>query len=416
MPALFEKLRRLRTGWLLSGQLSGALVQMIFFLVLARTLGPAEMGKLGAALALVSALIPFSLWGAGNLLIRDLARDQAQVLPGFGRALTIWAMTSLALCLAATLLLKGLLGVPLLPAFLLAVAEIACSRLVDLVGQAFQGTGDLRRMALVQVVLGVAKLGAVTGFAHFHSQPTAMGYLPAYCGACAGAALVALAWFRKRFGQPVFTLRPGLRELREGLPFSVGLLFAGGYGQLDKVILARSVDPALVGDYAVTTRVLAAAFMPIAALLGSTYTHFFKAGRHGVAGTFTYLKQIRVLAAVTAMASLAMALTGAAVLPLLFGQPYAAAARMLLLLSPLVLLQAAHYFMADALTGAGFQGLRSLLQGGAAVFNLAVCFWWVPLWGVRGALAASLVTHLLLVLAVAGALTVLVRRGPGRTA
>lgn len=59
-------------------------------------------------------------------------------------------------------------------------------------------------------------------------------------------------------------------------------------------------------------------------------------------------------------------------------------------LSPLILFKSIHYFLADALTGAGFQGLRAAVQVGVAVMNVLLNLWLMPTYSWRGAAWASL--------------------------
>ena len=55
-----------------------------------------------------------------------------------------------------------------------------------------------------------------------------------------------------------------------------------------------------------------------------------------------------------------------------------------------------HYFAADTLTGAGFQGLRSAVQVMVAVFNVLINLWLIPLYSWKGAAWSSLASDGLL--------------------
>jgi len=62
----------------------------------------------------------------------------------------------------------------------------------------------------------------------------------------------------------------------------------------------------------------------------------------------------------------------------------------------LPLLKTMHYFVADSLTGAGYQGLRTAMQAGIAGLNVLVNFWIIPAYGWRGAAWSSLASDGLL--------------------
>jgi O-antigen/teichoic acid export membrane protein len=58
-----------------------------------------------------------------------------------------------------------------------------------------------------------------------------------------------------------------------------------------------------------------------------------------------------------------------------------------------------HYFLADSLTGAGYQRIRTIAQIGVALFNVGLNLWLIPAYSWRGAAWASLASDAALVLA-----------------
>jgi O-antigen/teichoic acid export membrane protein len=69
-----------------------------------------------------------------------------------------------------------------------------------------------------------------------------------------------------------------------------------------------------------------------------------------------------------------------------------------------------HYFLSDALTGAGYQAVRTSIQAGVAVFNVAINFWLIPAYSWSGAAWASIASDTLLASAIGAAAFVLLRR------
>ena len=65
-------------------------------------------------------------------------------------------------------------------------------------------------------------------------------------------------------------------------------------------------------------------------------------------------------------------------------------------LSLIPFFRSVHYFAADALTGAGHQGLRSAVQVFVALFNVLLNFWLIPAYSWRGAAWSSLASDGLL--------------------
>lgn len=65
---------------------------------------------------------------------------------------------------------------------------------------------------------------------------------------------------------------------------------------------------------------------------------------------------------------------------------------------PTSFLRAMHLFVADALTGAGFQGLRSAVQVFVVLFNVLMNFLLIPSYTWRGAAWASIASDALLLI------------------
>ena len=69
-----------------------------------------------------------------------------------------------------------------------------------------------------------------------------------------------------------------------------------------------------------------------------------------------------------------------------------------------------HYFLADTLTGAGFQAVRTCIQAGVGAFNILLNLWLIPAYSWRGAAWSSIASDALLVCGVATAVFLLSRQ------
>jgi O-antigen/teichoic acid export membrane protein len=103
-------------------------------------------------------------------------------------------------------------------------------------------------------------------------------------------------------------------------------------------------------------------------------------------------------------------MAGAGVVPLILGKQYRLTSEALRWLAVLPILKAVHFFLADALTGAGYQALRTSIITGVAVFNVCINLWIIPAYSWRGAAWSSIASDLLLLGALATAVYVLKRR------
>ena len=78
-------------------------------------------------------------------------------------------------------------------------------------------------------------------------------------------------------------------------------------------------------------------------------------------------------------------------LPHILGAEYVEAVSALRWLAPLPCIAAFQFLAADTLTGAGFQKTRSIIQVGAALLNISLNIWLIPLYSWQGAAWATLI-------------------------
>jgi O-antigen/teichoic acid export membrane protein len=155
-------------------------------------------------------------------------------------------------------------------------------------------------------------------------------------------------------------------------------------------MLARLGSLEGAGIYAAAYRVIDMAFIPMRALLTASYARFFRAGELGLAGSVALARRLLPTSLCLASASAVVLVLGADVVALLLGPEFRASVDVLRMLAVIPVLRAVHYLAADALTGAGLQGVRTTAQIGIAVANVGLNLLLIPTLGVHGAVAASI--------------------------
>ena len=394
---------------MMAGSAVRMLLQAVYFILIARSLGPGQYGIFVGAISLIAVLAPFSTWGTGNLLIRNVARRKDSFGDSWGTALFVT-------CVSGSLLLVVVIAVshfifshraPLTLILLTGLSDLVLASIVGLASQAYQAFEMLGRTAGVAIVLaGCRAIGAllmVFSISHPNAESWAVLYL---ISTCISAGYV---WFTvcRRLGYPKFSRIISIADVRQGFYFSVGLSSQSVYNNIDKTMLVRLATADAAGIYATAYRIIDLSFQPIAALLYSTYARFFQHGLEGIHGTAKYAKRLLPFAmGYGILAGIALFLS-APLLPLVLGRAYVGADDVLRWLSPLIMFRAAHYLLSDALTGANFQGLRSIIQVGIAVFNIALDFWLIPAYSWRGAAWASLASDGLLAIVMYAAVVLL---------
>jgi O-antigen/teichoic acid export membrane protein len=364
-------LRRLRSSQLarntvamLAGSGTRLLIQAIYFILIARALGAGQYGAFVGVAALVTILSPYSAMGTGQIIIRNVARDRKTLRYSWGNALWMTAVSGLCLLGLVSLVARFVFGsrVSLWLVIEIGVSDLLFATVARLAGQAFQAVEQLHRTAQIQIVLAAVRGLAAVALILIVRHPTALIWAFFYCSSSLLAAIYAFMLACSELGYPKLLLRRVRSDLLEGVFFAISLSSASIYDNIDRTMLARLATFGSAGVYGAAYRVVDFSFQPVAALLASAYARFFQHGVQGILGTTRFAKRLLPYAAVYGALASALLFAGAPVLSFVLGRDFAESATALRWLSPIVLLRAVHYLLADSLTGAGLQGLRSAIQ------------------------------------------------------
>ena len=150
--------------WMLSGDGVRLLLQAVYFVVIGRALGVREFGAFVGAVSLVALVAPFSTWGTGFILLKEVARDRTAFSRCWGRPSATAVFGTMLVCLVL-LISRAAFGtsVPLRALLLIAVSDAIVVRVLDLATQAFTAVENLRKGAEIYVVLSAGRtLAAAT--------------------------------------------------------------------------------------------------------------------------------------------------------------------------------------------------------------------------------------------------------------
>ena len=400
------------TAWMILGQGLRLTIQALYFTEIARSLGTSNYGAFISVVALVGIFFPFGHLGSGNLLVQSVSRDKSVFPVYWGRAIVTTAASSGALLCVVLLLSRFALpaAIPLRLVGLVAASDLPGLCLLGLCAQCFQAFERLNWTATINVLISSARLAGALILIAFHPHPSALQWGYIYFGSTSVVALTAAILVWTMLGAPKFNWRRPVAELREGFYFSAGLSAQTIYNDIDKTMLARLGTLDAAGIYGAAYRIIDVSFAPISSLLWSAYPSFFRAGSGGVASSFRYAKPLLLRAVGYASCACLILLLSAGIVPYILGGEFARTTEAIRWLSLLPVLKAMHYFLSDSLTGAGYQGLRTGIQAGVALFNVLINLWIIPLYSWRGAAWSSIASDALLACSVGTAVFVLSRR------
>lgn len=401
------------TLWMLFAQGIGLVLQAGYFVVIARSLGVQEYGAFVGATSLVSILAPFATLGSGNLLIKNVSRNRAVFREYWGNSLLMTFVFGLVLTVIVLLIAPITLpkAIPLLLVFLVAVTDLIFYRILATAGQAFQAVLWLGKTAQLNILPNVTRLIAAFALASFFPNPNALNWAFLYLSSTATSASVGVILVHRHLGTPKLAVSRIKPEILEGFYFSVSLSAQTIYNDIDKTMLARLATLQATGIYAAAYRLIDVTFVPVRSLLAAAYAKFFQSGVTGIGGTIALSKRLLPIAGIYGAIAGIASFVFAPVVPYVLGHEYAGSVEALRWLAPLTFLKAMHYFAADTLTGAGFQGMRSFMQVIVAAFNILVNLWLIPAYSWRGAAWSSLASDAFLMLAL-GILVVFLAQQP----
>ena len=372
----------------MAGQIGRLVAQAVFMVVIARTLGVHRFGALVAIVALVSIASPFVSWGAGHILVRDVARDPQTLAGRFGSALRTIVTSGLVVIPLIVAIAAIVLDVPLLAVALIALGDAGFARVSELIAQAFQALDRLAESALVGTIPLATRAVAAVAFALAAPSRSLVAWSVYAIAAAAIAAALSYRYARARLGAPRFD---GTRsEFRLGAYFAVSACSSTVYADIDKTMLGSLATLDATGVYGAADRAINMTFSPVMALCTAAYARYFRAGSDGIASSLAFARRLVPITALYSAGVGVAILLAAPLAPIVLGSDYEQVVPALRWLAAVPLLRALYYLPADALTGAGRQGTRTLAQIAAAVLNIVLNLLLIPAHSWRGAAWSTL--------------------------
>ncbi|KAF1688290.1 lipopolysaccharide biosynthesis protein [Pseudoxanthomonas taiwanensis] len=381
------------TALVVAANASRLTAQALYFVALARSIGPHNFSYFSSAFALAVILAPFIGCGSGSLIIRNCSRNPSLLPSYYGNAITLTGITFVIAIPVYCLIINSSIGESGWPiALSVLLCELGITKIQEITAQAFQSQTKIVTIAWNTIITSAFRLIAgATGLAFANENISA--WLLLYISSAFIPCALITTLFLKRHGVKfsLFT-----REIGEGLKFSIGISSQGVYNDADKLIIPRYESAAIAGNYAAAYKVVDVAFSPIRALLTVTYPKFFVAGASGITSTLDLARRYLP-------ATLGLGLLGSAGLyicaglaTVILGEGYAETSLVLKALCVIPTLRALHFLLADALTGANYQGVRSFIQVSIAALNIGLNFILIPRMGWLGAAITSVVCDVLL--------------------
>ena len=380
------------------GQGAKLVTQAVYFVLIARSLGPASYGAFVAITALTGIVSPFCGLGSSNLFIKNLraGRRPARVCWGNGLVLTVASAIGLTFFITASNFVIGL-HAAYSTIFIVALCDLVFMSIANLAAFGFAADGDMKQTAFQSFVMSALRLAGIVVLVWQYHAVTLHQWVTAYVVTGILGAIYALWTASRRWGIPAWDPSAVREDTREGIFFSISTSAQSIYNDIDKTMLGRLSTMGAAGIYGAAYRFIDVSMTPVRSLISAAYPRFFTTGsEEGLRGTQKYALRL-ISKSVLYGVGIFLGLTVLSpVIPLLLGHKYDAVVPAVRWLAVIPLLRCIHSFLADALAGANMQARRTVIQIGVAVVNVLLNLWVLPRWSWRGAAWTSIASDALL--------------------
>jgi O-antigen/teichoic acid export membrane protein len=377
----------------MAGQVTSVFVQLLYFIVLARLMGITEYGKLAGAIALIAVASQYSSLGSGLVFLRHVSPD----LTRFPR---YWGYVILSTLCGGVVIVSAIVAAShwLLPSMapltilFLALGDSFFAQITNGASRVFQTFERMQFTALSTLITNFLRLLTASTLLFTVHHATVATWAIASSTVSLASSILAIIAVTKMFGSPRFSVSLMRTHVREGLLFSSTISTSSVYNDIDKVVLVHYGMNAANGIYTAAYKAIDTAFMVVRSIHSAAFPRFCREGAKGISHSRAFAQRILKKTSLLSLAMGAGLFLVAPVLPLVIGHSFASSVVVLRWLCLIPIFRACHLSAGDALAGAGFQRYRFSYELGAAIFNLGLNLWFIPLYSWKGAAVVSLLT------------------------
>jgi O-antigen/teichoic acid export membrane protein len=384
------------TGWLFGDRILRMIASVLVGAWVARHLGPEDYGTLNYAVAFVSLFSAFATLGLDSIVVRDLVLDPSQEGSLMGTSFVLRSVGGISVVLLATgaAILRRGLGQDALLVMLSALPLVLGG--MDAIDFWFQAHV---RSKYVVYARNLAFLGlTLTRVALIFSNAPLWAWA-AIGSAEALVATLGLAWYYRQQGGHMkawhFKAPLAWRILRDSWPFAASTVANYWLLRLDQVMIGNSLPREQLGYYSTAVRMNEMLFMLPGIIMGSLFPKMIEDFRVDSArARYNLVRSTRILAIVGAALVGCLWFVGGPTILLLFGQRYAGAIPMLMVLNLTlwVVFLSAFRPLYVRIHDLQVYNLVNIVVG--TLVNIGLNLIWIPRYGALGACWATLIAHI----------------------
>ncbi|MEM8830383.1 MAG: flippase [Cyanobacteria bacterium P01_G01_bin.19] len=386
------------TSWILIARLINVVIQAAYFIILARTLGAENYGSFVGISALASLLSPFVPLGSDDILVKRVSVDRAVFPTYWGNALLILLVNSTAISIFLLLISRFIFpeNIPLFSIGFILFGDLLCLNLQDTSNKAMRSVGLMQKAAQLIVLSTLGKLLAILGIITFlngadlSAEVNIETWSIFYFLSSFIISLFAILTINKMVGKPQLMLSRIKSDIRQGIYFSLGMSANNINNNIDKTMLVSMATLDATGVYGSAYRFINIGDVPMLSMFNATYPRFFQYGSEGWDKCLNFAKKLLPVVFGYGVIGFIGFQVFAPVVPKVLGAEYENVIPTLRWLAPLPLISGLQLLISNTLTGLGHQKARSIIQTISAGANVLLNLWLIPLYGLYGAIWATL--------------------------
>lgn len=368
--------------------------QALYFLLLARWVGPDQFGYFVGVWVLAGFLATFASLGYPVLVLKTTALEPEQAPDCLARGIRVVAFA--APLLAATFFGITMAYFPPPPSLLVpglfALSEIVMVPLLSLVAASHQGSEHLGRSYAILASLWVLRLFAL-GMLSIISVVNLTDVAVIHCMATLLAVIAWLVIDRRHIGRIGLTKLRYSPELATGSSFALSSAALIAYTELNQSLMLGITGAAAAALLAVAYKIVTLLSTPLSVLCQALAPRLLRSAQEGIGSLSATGRALVAPVALFASGCCLAIVLGASFISWMFGQEYSEAARIARGLSILPLFTALRLLSMYALVALDNQRSRVLAEvfclSGGLMLNMVL----ISRHGLAGAVAGSLIVE-----------------------
>lgn len=381
--------------WLIGGKIIQMILSLIVGVITARYLGPSNYGLVNYGTTYVSFFMSFCTLGINSVIIKDFYDHPEEQGKAIGTTLGLRVISSFA----SAIMIVGIVGILDNDEPLTIIVVALCSisllfQVLDTFNYYFQSLYRSKITAIATLIAYVSTsvykiilliLNADVAWFAFASS---VDYIVL-------GALLYIFYISNKGPKLSFSWAKGKELLRQSCHYILSGMMVAIYGQTDKLMLKQMLDTTAVGYYSTATAICSMWTFVLQAIIDSIYPSILKLKSQD---NKLYERKNKQLYAITFYVSIFVSIIflilGDFAINLLYGDAYAPAGLPLKIIT---------WYTAFSYLGVarnawvvceGKQKYLKYLYITAAILNVILNYFMIPVWGAAGAAAASLITQI----------------------